>query len=59
VEKAAGLASGHVGRIERGELDPGLTTQRQIAIALGVTLAELMAQAEEELERRRKRLGRE
>ena len=57
LDKAAGLANGHVGRIERGELDPSLGTQRRVAEALGVGLAELMAQAEEELERRRQRLG--
>jgi transcriptional regulator with XRE-family HTH domain len=57
LDKGAGLASGHVGRIERGEVDPNLSTQEKIAAALGVSLAELIAQAEDERERRRKRLG--
>jgi transcriptional regulator with XRE-family HTH domain len=56
LDGAAGLANGHVGRIERGELDPTLGTQRRVAEALDISLAELMAQAEEELERRRQRL---
>jgi transcriptional regulator with XRE-family HTH domain len=57
LDRAAGLASGHVGRIERGEVDPNLSTQEKIAGALGISLAELMGQAEEERERRRRRLG--
>lgn len=57
LDNAAGLASGHAGRIERGEVDPNLSTQGKIAAALGVSLAELIAQAEDERERRRKRLG--
>ncbi len=55
--RAAGLDRGHVSRIERGDLDLTISTQQKIAAALGVTLAELVAQAEEEMERRRKRLG--
>ena len=55
--RAAGLDRGHVSRIERGDLDLSISTQQKIAAALGVTLAELVAQAEEEMERRRKRLG--
>ncbi len=54
--RAAGLDRAHVGKIERGELDPGLATQRRLATALTLTLAELLKLAEEEAERRRKRL---
>jgi transcriptional regulator with XRE-family HTH domain len=55
--RAAGLDRGHVSRIERGDLDLGISTQQKIAAALGASLAELVAQAEDEMERRRKRLG--
>jgi transcriptional regulator with XRE-family HTH domain len=57
VGKAAGLSNGHLGRIERGELDPSLSTQRRIADALEISLAELIGLAEEELERTQRRLG--
>jgi transcriptional regulator with XRE-family HTH domain len=53
LDNAAGLGKGHAGRIERGELDVAISTQEKIASALGVSLAELMRQAEEERDRRR------
>jgi ribosome-binding protein aMBF1 (putative translation factor) len=55
--KAAGLDRGHISRIERGDLDAGITTQEKIAAALGLSLGELITQAEDEQERRRRRLG--
>lgn len=58
LEQAAGLAKGHISHIERGEMDPGLTTQARIAEALGIPLAELQSSAERERERyRRSRPG--
>lgn len=56
-EKEAGLAKGHVRHIERGELDPGLSTQERLAAALGIPLAELVADAERERYRRTRRDG--
>lgn len=53
--RAASLDRAHVGKIERGELDPGLSTQRRLADALGLSLPELLQLAEEELNRRRRR----
>lgn len=55
--RAAGLDRAHVGKIERGELDPGLATQRKLAAALELSLPELHQLAEDELERRLRRLG--
>ncbi len=50
--RAAGLDRGHVSRIERGNLDLGISTQEKIALALGASLSELVTQAEDEMERR-------
>ena len=55
---AAGLDRGHVSRIESGERDVAISTQAKIAAALGVSLSELVAQAEEELARNQGRSGR-
>ncbi len=52
--KEAQVDAGYVSRIETGSVDPGLQVQRRLADALGVSMAELMQQAEEE-ERRRQR----
>jgi transcriptional regulator with XRE-family HTH domain len=52
---ASDIDRGYISRIETGLVDPGLQVQRRLAEALGVSLTELVAQAEEELERRRKR----
>jgi transcriptional regulator with XRE-family HTH domain len=54
--KAAGLDRSYVGRIERGDVDPGLSTQEKIASALEITLGELLTAVDGEIERRRRRL---
>jgi transcriptional regulator with XRE-family HTH domain len=41
----------YVSRIETGSADPGLRVQRRLAEALGITLAELITDAEAELRR--------
>lgn len=38
----SGLAAAHVGRIERGELDCGLTTLESLALALGTDIGALV-----------------
>jgi transcriptional regulator with XRE-family HTH domain len=53
--RASSVDRGYISRIETGSVDPGLQVQRRLAEALGVSLTELVAQAEEELERSRKR----
>jgi transcriptional regulator with XRE-family HTH domain len=55
--RTAGLTAAYISRVELGIVNPGLEAQQKIATALGLSLAELMAQAEEEEQRRRKRLG--
>lgn len=45
---AAGLSGRHVSVIERAERDPRATTIVRLADALGVTLAELFGEAEEQ-----------
>jgi transcriptional regulator with XRE-family HTH domain len=57
LSRASGVDRGYISRIETGRADPGLQVQRRLADALGVTLTELVAQAEEELERSRRRPG--
>jgi transcriptional regulator with XRE-family HTH domain len=51
--EAAGLHRAYVSRIERGDVEPGLSVQERIAAALGISLAELIADAERERERYR------
>lgn len=41
--RLAGVAAHTVGRIERGEVEPELTTVRRLATALGVPLSELVS----------------
>jgi transcriptional regulator with XRE-family HTH domain len=55
--RASTVDRGYISRIETGLVDPGLQVQRRLAEALGVSQTELMAQAEEELERSRRRAG--
>lgn len=52
--QAAGLDRSHLSHIERGQRDAGLGVQERIATALGLTLTELIAQAEQEREHRRR-----
>lgn len=58
LSRASGVDRGYISRIETGSADPGLQVQRRLAEALGVSLTELLAQTEEELERSRRRAGR-
>ena len=44
----AGLARNHVSELERARRDPGLATIVQLADALGMTMAELGRQIDEE-----------
>ena len=58
--QAARMDPKHVSMIENGLRDVGLSTQERIAAALGMPLARLLAEAEEELARSRRLLeGRE
>ncbi len=57
LSRASGVDRGYISRIETGSADPGLQVQRRLAEALAVSLTELVAQAEEELERSRRRLN--
>lgn len=50
----SGLSTAHIGRIERGELDAGLTTLETLAAALGAELEDLVA---DQKRRRLKELG--
>lgn len=52
--KAAGLHRAYISRVERGVTAPSLPTQERLAKALGVPLAELVADAERERERYRR-----
>lgn len=54
--RAARIDRSYVGRIERGDVDCGLSTQEKLASAFGITLGELLRGADEEVERRRRRL---
>jgi transcriptional regulator with XRE-family HTH domain len=45
--REARLSVAHVWRIEHGDVNPGWDTIRQIAGALGITVSELAAVAEE------------
>ncbi|HKF77497.1 MAG TPA: helix-turn-helix transcriptional regulator [Candidatus Dormibacteraeota bacterium] len=54
--RAAHIDRSYVGRIERGEVDCGLSIQEKLASAFGITLGELLRGADEEVERRRRRL---
>jgi transcriptional regulator with XRE-family HTH domain len=45
--REAKLSVAHVWRIEHGDVNPGWDTVRQIADALGITVSELAAVAEE------------
>lgn len=49
----AGLARNHVSELERARRDPSLATLVQLADALGMTMAELMARFDEERARLR------
>ena len=49
--REARLPTSYISRIERGDVEPGLSVQERLAKALGVSLAELMADAERERER--------
>ncbi len=49
--KLAKLDRAYLGRIERGVIEPGFAIQERLAAALGVSLAELVADAERERER--------
>ena len=51
----AGLDRAYVSRIERGDVEPGLSVQERIAVALGMPLAELVADAGRERKRWRVR----
>ena len=60
--EASKVDRAYISRIELGNVDPGLETQRRLADALGVTHTELIAQMEEEervRRRSRERSGRE
>ena len=58
LSQAAGIDRGYVSRIESGSVDPGLEMQGRIADALGISHAELIAQALEEEQRRRRQAER-
>lgn len=53
--EAARLDRGYVSLIETGQVEPGLTVQERLAKAFGITLAELISDAEGERERYRAR----
>jgi transcriptional regulator with XRE-family HTH domain len=55
LSRESGIDRGYISRIETGSADPGLRVQRRLAEALGITLTELVGQAEEELGRVRRR----
>jgi transcriptional regulator with XRE-family HTH domain len=57
LSRASGVDRGYISRIETGSADPGLQVQRRLAEALEISLTELIAQAEEEFVRSRKRPG--
>jgi transcriptional regulator with XRE-family HTH domain len=48
----------YVGLLERGKRAPGLDVSKRLALALGVPLAELIAEAEREWDATAPRLGR-
>ncbi len=45
---SAGIARNHVSELERARRDPSLTTVDQLADALGMSMADLMARFDEE-----------
>jgi transcriptional regulator with XRE-family HTH domain len=47
LEQRSGIPRNYIGSIERGEINPTLLTQQRIALGLGVRLAELVTEAEE------------
>ncbi len=51
--RAANMPQNYISRIERGAVEPGLSVQERLAAALGIPLAELIADAERERERYR------
>ena len=51
--KAAGVHRRYLSDIERGELNPSLQIQDEIATALEMSLSDLLADAERERDRRR------
>ncbi len=53
--KAAGVQRRYLSDIERGKVNPSIQIQDQIATALGIPLAELIAEAEREREQNRRR----
>ena len=55
LSRQSGIDRGYISRIETGSTDPGLRVQQRLAEALGMTLTELVTQAEEELKRVRQR----
>ena len=55
LSRQSGIDRGYISRIETGSTDPGLRVQQRLAEALGMTLTELVTQAEEELQRVRQR----
>lgn len=53
--EVAKLDPAYIGRIERGEIEPGLSVQERLATALDISLSQLIADAERERERWRAR----
>lgn len=51
--REARVPANYISRIERGDVEPGLSIQERLATALGISLAELIADAERERERYR------
>ena len=56
--QASKVDRGYISKIESGGVDPGLEMQRRIADALGISLSELIVQAEEEERRLRRQVDR-
>lgn len=57
LSQKSGIDRGYISRLETGSSDPGLRVQQRLAEALGLTLTELVTQAEDELRRARRRTG--
>lgn len=55
--QAASVKRSYISLIEQGRVEPGLSIQERLAAALGVPLSELVADAEQERERHRRRQG--
>ena len=47
IAQRAGISPDHLGRIERGEADPRMSVLLALAVALGMSLRDLFAEAEE------------